>query len=166
MCSQYSWVFDFKVDHTNQGSVTVNADKVYKCKEIIAQKVSDKLDFAVIRLDRRVGDREPVKLAKEIKLGAPVVMIGHPSGLPQKIADKAFIKSISATEFKATVDAFQINSGSAVFHAQNGELLGILVRGKKDYRTNQQYKCTEPNVTSEDELGEDIASYTQFLSYL
>lgn len=166
MCSKHSWVFDYKVDDEKQRNVTVPASSVYKCKEVLDQKLTDKLDYAIIRLDRNVTGRQPVKIANEIKKGTQVVMIGHPSGLPQKIADNAVIKSISDTEFKATLDAFQINSGSAVFNAGNGELLGILVRGKVDYRTNRQYKCTEPNTTSDDDEGEDVASFTQFLDSL
>ena len=161
-CSQYHWVFDYKLDHENQRQVTVANSDVYKCKEILDQKLSDSLDYAIIRLDREVKDRSPVKIASDVKIGTSVVMIGHPSGLPQKIADDAKILSVSDTEFKANVDAFQINSGSAVFNANNGELLGILVRGKMDYRTNQQWKCTEVNVTHQDDGGEDIASYKQF----
>jgi hypothetical protein len=161
-CSQYHWVFDYKLDHENQRHVTVSNNNVYKCKEILDQKLTDSLDYAIVRLDREVKDRAPVKIASDVKIGTSVVMVGHPSGLPQKIADDAKILSVSTTEFKANVDAFQINSGSAVFNAKNGELLGILVRGKMDYRTNQQWKCTEVNETHQDDGGEDIASYKQF----
>lgn len=166
MCSRHSWVFDYKVDSAKQTNVTVPASSVYKCKEVIESKLTKDLDYAVIRLDRKVIDRAPVKLATEWKVGAEVVLIGHPSGLPQKIADKAKIKSVSETEFRATVDAFQINSGSAVFNAESGDLMGILVRGKVDYRTNREFNCTEPNVTSENDEGEDIAKNTQFVQAL
>lgn len=161
-CTKHHWVFDYKVDHENQRYVTVDNSDVYKCKEVLDQKLTDKLDYAIIRLDREVRDRAPVRIASEIKIGSPVVMIGHPSGLPQKIADDAVVKSISETEFKANLDAFQINSGSAVFNAKSGELMGILVRGKIDYRTNQQWKCTEVNTTDQNDEGEDVASYRQF----
>ncbi len=166
MCTQYRWVFDYKVDHEKQSNISVPESNVYKCREILIRKSDKALDFALVRLERAVNDRSPVKLANEMKKGTPVVLIGHPSGLPQKIADNAVIKSISVTEFKANVDAFQINSGSAVFNAITGDLLGILVRGQKDYRTNRELSCTEPNTTDDQESGEDIASYTQFASFL
>lgn len=166
MCNGYDWVFDYKVDDENQRAVSVPKNNVYKCKEVLEQRLTKNEDFAIIRLDRPVVGRKPVNIAKEIKVGTPVVMIGHPSGLPQKVTDNAKIKSVSATEFKANLDAFQINSGSAVFNANNGDLLGILVRGVVDYRTNRQYQCTEVNVTSDDDAGEDVASYTQFLDLL
>lgn len=161
-CTKHHWVFDYKVDHENQRNVSVKANDVYKCKEVLDQKLNDKLDYAIIRLDREVEGRIPLKIASELSVGTGVVMIGHPSGLPQKIADNAEIRSISETEFKANVDAFQINSGSGVFHAQTGEVLGILVRGKVDYRTNREWQCTEVNVTDNSDEGEDVASFRQF----
>lgn len=166
-CTQSSWVFNYKVDDAKQRQVSVSTNDVYKCTEILEQSLTDKTDFALIRLDRPVVGVTPVKIAtKPAAIGTKVVMIGHPSGLPQKITDNAVIKSVSSTEFKATLDAFQINSGSAVFNAENGELLGILVRGLVDYRTNKEYQCTEVNTTGEDNVGEDVASYTQFSELL
>lgn len=166
-CTQNSWVFNYKVDDAKQRHVSVSTSDVYKCTEILEQSLTDKTDFALIKLDRPVIGVTPVKLAaKEITVGTKVVMIGHPSGLPQKITDQAVVKSVTATEFKATLDAFQINSGSAVFNAENGELVGILVRGLVDYRTNKEYQCTEVNTTGEDNVGEDVASYTQFSKLL
>ena len=166
MCSKHSWVFDYKVDHEKQTNVSVPSSSVYKCKEVIEWKLTRTQDYAVIRLDRKVTDRAPVKLATDFKVGTEVVLIGHPSGLPQKIADQGFVKSVSETEFRATVDAFQINSGSAVFNAKTGDLMGILVRGKMDYRTNREFNCTEVNTTSDSDDGEDISKNTQFISAL
>lgn len=166
-CSQNFWVFDYRVEEKNQGSVTVEANDVYKCKEVIKQAYTDKLDFALVRLDRSVVNHFPVKISKtEAEVGTPLVMIGHPSGLPQKIADGAIVRSTSETQFKANLDAFQINSGSAIFHAKTGELLGILVKGNRDYRTNPQSQCSEVNVLNENSPGEDISSFTQFTPYL
>lgn len=166
-CTQNSWVFNYKVDDEKQRQVSVSTSDVYKCTEILEQSLSGTTDFALIRLDRPVVGVTPVKIATtQVSVGTKVVMIGHPSGLPQKVTDQAVVKSVTATEFKATLDAFQINSGSAVFNADNGELLGILVRGLVDYRTNKEYQCTEVNTTSEDNVGEDIASYTQFSELL
>ena len=166
-CKQYHWVFNYKVSESTQRNVTVDASDVYKCKEVIKASLTKTTDFALVRLDRKVEGALPVKISKDLpKIGTEVVLIGHPSGLPQKIADGGKIKAVSATEFKANVDAFQINSGSAVFNAATGDLLGILVRGQKDYLTDEKLKCTVANTTSDDEEGEDISSFTQFIDYL
>jgi V8-like Glu-specific endopeptidase len=166
-CKQYHWVFNYKVSDSTQTNVTVDASDVYKCKEVIKASLTRTTDFALIRLDRKVEGVSPVKISKELpKLGTEVVLIGHPSGLPQKITDGGKINAVSETEFKANLDAFQINSGSAVFNAKSGELLGVLVRGQTDYRANDKLNCTEVNTTSDDEEGEDVASFTQFIEYL
>ncbi len=164
-CSRYDWVFNYKVEDVNQAHVTVNAQDVYRCKAILARALNRTSDFALIQLDRPVAGARPVKLATSFEIGTPLVMIGHPSGLPQKVADQAVIKSMSATEFKANVDAFQINSGSAVFNAKNGELVGTLVRGVVDYQNNPQRHCSEVSVLR-DGPGEDIAKNTQFAHFL
>jgi len=166
-CKQYHWVFNYKVNEATQTNITVDASDVYKCKEVIKASLTKTTDFALIRLDRKVEGVSPVKIPKELpKLGTPVVLIGHPSGLPQKITDGGKINAVSATEIKANVDAFQINSGSGVFDATTGDLLGILVRGQTDYRTNEKLRCTEVNTTTDDDEGEDISSFTQFIDYL
>lgn len=166
-CTQYQWVFNYKVDDEKQRHVSVSKDDVYGCKEVIAQSLTKDTDFAVIRLDRPVVGVTPVTIATKVpSVGDSVVMIGHPSGLPQKVADNAVVKLVSDTEFRATVDAFQINSGSAVFNAKTGELVGILVRGLVDYRTNRQYQCSEVNTTTDDDRGEDISTWTQFKKFI
>lgn len=166
-CSQYRWVFDFKVDDENQSAVSVTKNDVYACKEIIKQALDDTLDFALVRLDRPVTGRTPVTISRsEILPGTPLVMIGHPSGLPQKIADHANVKEVSKLQFTANLDAFQINSGSAVFNATNGELLGILVKGSRDYKTNSEHRCSEVNVLKDVDGSEGVSSYTQFLPHL
>ena len=108
-----------------------------------------------------------LKIAKaEPRVGTPLVMIGHPSGLPQKISDKAKVLAIRPNGFTTDLDAFQGNSGSAVFNASNGELLGILVNGNEDYRHNSSLNCTEVNVMNPLNAGEGVSSFRQFLSFL
>lgn len=167
-CSKYDWVFGYKVDKENQSEVSVKRSNIYRCKEIIQKDLKDGVaDYALIRLDRKVEGIKPLRVTQSsLEVGTPLVMIGYPSGLPQKVADGAFIKSIGRTEFKANVDAFQINSGSGVFNAKTGELLGILVRGVVDYKTRPGAKCTEVSRISDTEPGEDISSWTQFSTFL
>jgi hypothetical protein len=165
-CTQYRWVFDYKLDRSQQTNVTVEVSKVYKCKEVLERRRDHGFDYSIVRLDRAVADRSPVKLATEIKVGTPVVLIGYPSGMPQKVADGAVIKSVSENNFKANVDAFRINSGSSVFNAVTGDLLGILVSGQLDYKLNQEEQCNEVNAVSDSGAGEGISSYTQFATAL
>src|SRR5690606_30794344 len=81
-CSTYKWVFDYKVDHADQTSVTVPQTSVYSCKKIIERSLDNatKNDFAVIELDRAVLDRSPLKFRRRGKVmpTAPLAVIGHP----------------------------------------------------------------------------------------
>lgn len=136
-CDSYKWVFDFKVDHEDQFEVNVPSTSVYKCKEVI-KTVLDRStmdDYALIRLDRKVTDRRALTFRRsgKIKRGENLVVIGHPTGLPTKIADGAAVKSTNNVFFNANLDTYGGNSGSAVFNAKTGEVEGILVRGATDY---------------------------------
>ena len=131
-CNENFWVFDYLDETTN-----VSGGQVYACKEIVSQQLdSNGLDYAVIRLNRVVEGRRPLKFRTqgEIENNASLVVIGHPSGLPQKIADGAIVRDNSdEIFFSANLDTFGGNSGSPVFNAQNGKVEGILVRGDTDY---------------------------------
>lgn len=165
-CMNYKWVFNYKVSDRNQTAVSVDVKDVYSCSRIIKQGLANNVDFALIQLDRPLTGKA-LKIAKaEPSIGTPLVMIGHPSGLPQKISDKARVVGLRPNGFATDLDAFQGNSGSAVFNASNGELLGILVNGNDDYRHNSTLNCTEVNVMDPLKGGEGVSSFRQFLSFL
>jgi V8-like Glu-specific endopeptidase len=120
-------------------------------------------DYAFIELDRKVNDRQPLKVRKtgKISKGASLVVIGHPTGLPTKIADGANVRTLQGKFFVANLDTFGGNSGSAVFNAETEEVEGILVRGETDYVYNSSLGCQVPNVCSNDACrGEDVTYIT------
>ena len=63
-CRKWKWVFNFGVDTPNKAKHTVSKEDVYSCKEIISRDLSrsTKNDFAVLRLDRKVVNREPLMI--------------------------------------------------------------------------------------------------------
>ena len=131
-CYDNRWVFNFR-NTTNQ----LEEDDIYSCVEIISQKTEyNGADFAVIRLDRAVTGIAPLSFRTDGKIsdGAQLVVIGHPSGLPAKVADGAWVRKNEATDyFVANLDTFGGNSGSAVINVASGLVEGILVRGETDY---------------------------------
>lgn len=164
-CRSNDWVFDYKVENDTQANVTVAKSSVYKCKRIISQSLDrrTKDDYALIELDRKVTDRNPAKYrtAGKVKRGTELVVIGHPSGLPTKIADGAQVRSVNKVYFQANLDTYGGNSGSAVFNAQTGEVEGILVRGERDYVYNSRKGCYETNYLSDNGgRGEDVTLIT------
>jgi hypothetical protein len=97
----------------------------------------DGVDFAVFRVDREIKNHEPLKLNLNgsISQDDEVYVIGHPSGLPLKLADHAFVRQkLQKGYFVANLDTFGGNSGSPVFNSSTHEVEGILVRGDTDYQ--------------------------------
>jgi V8-like Glu-specific endopeptidase len=160
-CMNFKWVFDYRVDFSEQSSVNVPKTSVYSCKKIISRSLDSvtKDDYAFIELDRKVLDRQPLKLRKsgKIEKGASLVVIGHPTGLPTKIADGANVRSLQGKFFVANLDTYGGNSGSAVFNVETEEVEGILVRGETDYVLNSALGCQVSNVCPADGCrGEDV----------
>ncbi len=159
-CEQYSWVFGF-VD----GVTEVKHADVYNCKEIVAQTLDSTNDFAVIRLDRVVEGREPLKLRKEgaIAVAEKIAVIGHPSGLPLKIDDGGSVRATDIEgHFVAELDTYGGNSGSPVFNLATLEVEGILVRGERDYVWDGSQGCSVSNVCATGTCrGEDVQKITK-----
>lgn len=170
-CNSYRWVFDYKVEHENQFDFTVPATSVYSCKRII-KTVLDRStmdDYALIELDKKVTDRRVLDFRTSGKpaLGDKLVVIGHPSGLPTKIADGANVRALKGTYFSANLDTYGGNSGSAVFNADTGVIEGILVRGATDYVYDSNQGCRVTNVIANNGgRGEDVTYITNIKELL
>lgn len=167
-CKNAAWVFNFKVSDAHQSAVSVNATEVVSCKRIIKRKNSflTGMDFAVIELDRKL-DKKPLKLASSLPTEeTPLFLVGHPSGLPQKIVTGGKAKSIGQYSFTTNLDSFRGNSGSAVLNAKTGEVYGVLVSGNRDYKLNSELGCMEVNEIREGRSGERVNTYQQFQDYL
>jgi V8-like Glu-specific endopeptidase len=163
-CDENKWVFDYKVENAAQAKVTVAKNAIYSCKRIISRALDRRTqdDFAFIELDRPVTDRRPLEFRKsgKVEVGAKLVVIGHPTGLPTKIADSANVRALKDSFFIANLDTYGGNSGSAVFNADTGIIEGILVRGENDY-VNSARGCKVSNVCPSNGCrGEDVTYIT------
>lgn len=165
-CSDFKWVFDFKTDPSKGAEILVRADDVYSCKKVVSELLDMNygLDYALVRLDRKVQDRAPLKIngSQKIQDEATLMVIGSPSGLPLKIATGAQVRdNTHPFYFSANLDTFQGSSGSAVFNAETGIVEGIIVRGENDYVTNTELMCTEVNRCSDEGCrGEEVTRLT------
>ncbi len=164
-CKINRWIFDYKIDHADQVKVKVPNKSVFTCKKILGRmfEENDGTDYAVIELTKKVTDRRPLTFRKSGKIepGTSLVVIGHPSGLPTKIADGAKVRSVNDKFFVADLDTFGGNSGSAVINTKTGEVEGILVRGETDYIDNEARGCKEVNTCLQDDCrGEDVQDIT------
>lgn len=132
-CQGTRFVFDFAKTEEQQEDYHISKNSVYSCKELVAQSTGEN-DFAVIRLDRSVNDRTPINIRREgsVQVGEPLMLIGHPMGIPSKITEGGSVMS-SGDRITASVDAFAANSGSVILNMNTGDAEGILVAGETDF---------------------------------
>lgn len=137
-CGTTSFVFGFAVTAPGVQARDFATNDVYRCAQIVARdERGNGADYALIKLDRPVIGRDPLKIRRqgEVAIGQGLVVIGHPSGLPVKIAGGGSVRSTASPDFiVANLDTYGGNSGSAVFNADTGEIEGILVRGDTDFQ--------------------------------
>lgn len=139
-CGNNSWVFDYRIDYSDSNnSAYVLGENVYKCSEVLATEFEVDayyMDFSLIRLERVVDNRSSLKLRESGKVDKKdeLFVIGHPLGLPQKVADNGFIiDDSSELTFVTNLDSMMGNSGSPVINKSSGLVEGILVRGEEDF---------------------------------
>lgn len=156
VCKDFAWVFDYDMKSAaHNPTKKISIANIYNCKSVVAVKRDNLYDFAIIKLDRKVVGRAPLKLRSSGKLSntASLVVIGHPTGLPTKItANGKVTLNTEPTRFSTTLDTFHGNSGSAVFDAITGQVEGILIMGKSDYRPSidsNPESCQVANICDE-----------------
>lgn len=159
-CKTFSWLFDYQQNAFGFTKLeNIPNEKLYRCKETIYAVNDEKLpfrDFAVIRLDRPVEGREPLKMAAGgVKNEDILSMIGYPLGTPAKrsINARVLMNNPERKAFVTNLDAFQGNSGSPVFNQQN-EVVGILVSGfpSANYFVEEGKTCNRYNRCDENGL--------------
>lgn len=159
-CKNFYYVFGFQMTDANTAPASFADKDVYLCKEIVAREYSRTQDYAVLRVTRKVEDRRPLTLSsRPAEVGDELYIVGHPAGLPTKLAGGAQVRSTHATYFKANLDSYGGNSGSPVFSAQTNEIVGILVRGETDFSYDRNKQCTRSHrCTDTTCYGEDVTN--------
>ncbi len=158
-CKDNFWVFDYETPSHHSQSIKLQKQNVFGCKSIIA--TSDGTsgpDYALVRLDRK-SDRTPLRLRhplEQSQVGDRVVMMGFPSGLPLQFTDDAEILSMKGTDLITNLDAFTINSGSAVLDEKTGAVIGVLVSGERDYKPSTGTYCMVVNNLGKKEGNEKV----------
>jgi len=147
-CRNKLVVFDVLEKNEFEQGYKVSKKSVYECKEIVKSDFNAEVfsDFAVIRLNKKITGRAPLRLRSkgDLATSEAVFMIGHPLGLPMVATGSARVIENSEDHFfKATLDSFEGNSGSPVFNAKTFEVEGILVRGEEDFAENSEKQCQQ-----------------------
>lgn len=167
-CNSTKFVFGFRMESEGFQPRRVLSDDVYGCKTLV-HSVADLggEDFAVVKLDRRVTHIPPLVLRREgkVQTGTSLKVIGHPAGLPLKIASGASVRRLEPHYLVANLDTYGGNSGSAVFNSVTGQIEGILVRGEMDFTYRDG--CRASNRCPDGGCrGEDVTLIERVLPYL
>jgi V8-like Glu-specific endopeptidase len=148
-CLDTKIAFDFNIrSEGGAAAATQPAANIFSCKKVVKRFLAGEpnsanptgqnlgADYALIQLDRKVAGRKPLAINRGAKLrnGDGIFVVGHPVGLPLKLADDARVRDFSKVGyFVADLDTFGGNSGSPVFNARTRKIEGILVRGDEDF---------------------------------
>ncbi|MCC6277957.1 MAG: proprotein convertase P-domain-containing protein [Oligoflexia bacterium] len=168
-CENTKFVFGFGLYQSGATPNFVPTNDVYDCAQLVHSEQDDNgPDFAVVRLSRNVVGRQPLAYRTEgaLKKNDPLLVIGHPAGIPTKVAGGAAVRADSNSGyFVANLDTYGGNSGSAVFNANSGAIEGVLVRGEQDFvsqgNCNVSNKCSDTGCR-----GEDVTRVIKALPYL
>jgi len=169
-CKGTAFVFGFRVGADGSTPASVPAGEVYRCAALLGRRLEDGRgsDWALVRLDRAVAGRSPLGLSRgPVAKGTPLLVIGHPDGLPQKVAGNATVLDPSpASYFITDLDTFEGNSGSPVFDARTRLIAGVLVRGEDDFdsvKLPDGSRCFKPKVCLKGDCrGEDVTKASEF----
>ena len=168
-CLGIRFVFGFSVDEPGgKGPSEVKKGEVYSCKNLVTSVVNPfGEDFAVVKLDRIVANHRYLRLRTQgsLQVDDELLAIGHPIGLPTKVAGGAKVRRLSDGYVVANLDTYGGNSGSAVFNASSGQVEGILVRGEVDFRRKAgcyvSKRCHNNRCR-----GEEVTKISRVLPYL
>jgi len=168
-------VFGFEMLDTVTPVTTVNADQVYFPTTIISQANDGALDYCVVDVDRDITSpgASPLPLRTEgaVTLGQQVGVIGHPVGIPMKIAFGAstvVTVNDNPNIFEANLDTYGGNSGSPVFDQATGIVEGILVDGATDFTTTEENEepCQVSSVLDDSAGTEGVTRSSVFAAFV
>ncbi len=163
-CDETALVFDYAVLDDEDDPRYVLKKDIFNCKKLLYFRNTGLDDYALLELAKPVPGRTPVTWRKtgSLRVGDALVMIGHPSGLPQKIDTGGKVRTVAADHFRANVDAFYNNSGSPIFNATSMELEGLLIQGDtEDYVKGP--KCTTAQYCPNDGCSGEEANFVTAL---
>lgn len=172
-CANTAIVFDFTAStyRRDKRPELVKSEDVFYCRTVL-ERILDRdlgIDFALIQLDRPVSHRAPLSYRREglIDSNAQLTVIGHPAGLPLKIANGGTIRyNTNSAYFVTDLDTFVGSSGAPVLNSDTGLVEGLVARGDRDWLSTAA-GCRAYNRCRDGACrGEDVVRMSAIQDYL
>lgn len=144
-CAELSWVFDYTVENDRTSAFWGPKENVYNCEKVEKISYQGDLDYALVKLDRPVAGRAPLKLSsqKQFDLSHPVFSIHSPRGLPLKKSSGFVRDNSSPQSLVMALDLMRGSSGAPIFDAKTGEVLALVAQGDVDYELLDEPFCNK-----------------------
>jgi V8-like Glu-specific endopeptidase len=165
----YYWTFGYHKTTKDQTFSKQQRKNFFKCKKIIKRvyNPAEGISFAIFTLKKNPKGIKPVVVSKKAVLKTDeLVVMGHPVGLPLKIADKAFSADQNEDLFIANSDIRGETNGGIAFNKKTKELVGLLVYGSKNYEYSNEENCSVVVRTEDSEAQELFVKPSVFSKYL
>jgi subtilisin-like proprotein convertase family protein len=168
--SDYAAVFGFVMEDASTAKLTVSADDVYRCSEIIAYN-DGYPDWSLVRLERQVAGRTPLPVDRtgQLSVGQELLVVGHPWGLPRKYDAGGTVRDASAaTFFQANVDTYIGSSGSPVLDRASLEVKGLVTAGLTSFEVDNSLTCDRSRVCPDTGCPgwEDVSRVSTFSAFV
>lgn len=165
----YYWTFGYYKKSKEQNFSELHKKNFYKCKEIVKRVYNPNsgTSFTIFTLKKDVKDVEPVKISKkELTKEDELIMMGHPTGLPLKIADGAFAIDQDENFFIANSDIRGETIGTIAFNKKTKELVGLMIYGTYNYEYSYENYCKEAAQSEDNQAQELLIKPSMFSEYL
>lgn len=164
--SDYAVVFGFVMQDASTPTLTVSADDVYRCSEIIAYN-DGYPDWSLVRLERSVAGHTPLTLQRtgQVTNGQELLVVGHPWGVPKKYDAGGSVRATTPSAFfQANVDTYIGSSGSPVLDRSSMEVVGIITAGVESFVLDDSLTCDRSRVCPDTGCPgwEDVSRATTF----
>jgi V8-like Glu-specific endopeptidase len=130
----YYAVFNYYKKNKNQKKFYVHRDDVYELKKEVYHlfDFSKDRDLALYQLDRVAVDKKPLNFDLNYRphKGDELYMLGFPFGISMKYASNGQVTKVDGKmNFHHNLDAFSVNSGSAIFKQGTDTIVAVLTAG-------------------------------------